>query len=386
MRIAYCTTVRLPTERAHGHQISAVCNALEKLGHEVTIFAPFRNNTLSEDFWTYHGVPRTIALERLGSFDPINNPFFPGVTALWVLTAFFRRLLGRRLIGSSFHIILTRSPSLLSTLLSTGLPVVLELHKLPQWRRTHFVRLCLRCRLIVCLTSVMRTELISWGVPPDRVIVEGDAVDVSFFAKMPSVQVARRQWNIPSDAFVVGYAGSIATMGLSKGVDQLLEAMSILREQKHDVLALIAGGPQSFVADLQQNVRAKNLETAVFLLGQIPHNAIPFVYAASDCLVYVAPSGRHPYFQRDTSPLKIFEYMAAKRAIISADLPPIHDVLDEKTAIFYPPGNVKALADAIREVQVSSQRAQERTGIAYSRVQEHSWEKRMMRILSATGL
>lgn len=46
MRIAYCTNIRLPSERAHGHQVAAVCDALVKLGHDVTIFAPFRKTSL----------------------------------------------------------------------------------------------------------------------------------------------------------------------------------------------------------------------------------------------------------------------------------------------------------------------------------------------------
>jgi hypothetical protein len=37
MRIAYCTNVRLPSERAHGHQVARVCDALAKLGNDVTI-------------------------------------------------------------------------------------------------------------------------------------------------------------------------------------------------------------------------------------------------------------------------------------------------------------------------------------------------------------
>ena len=55
MRIAYCTNVRLPSERAHGHQVAQVCDALAHLGHDVTIFAPYRDNEVTEDYWMYYG-------------------------------------------------------------------------------------------------------------------------------------------------------------------------------------------------------------------------------------------------------------------------------------------------------------------------------------------
>jgi glycosyltransferase involved in cell wall biosynthesis len=40
------------------------------------------------------------------------------------------------------------------------------------------------------------------------------------------------------------------------------------------------------------------------------------------------------------SPMKMFEYMAAGRAILSSDLPVLHEVLDETTAVFCPPDDI----------------------------------------------
>jgi glycosyltransferase involved in cell wall biosynthesis len=40
------------------------------------------------------------------------------------------------------------------------------------------------------------------------------------------------------------------------------------------------------------------------------------------------------------SPMKMFEYMAAGRAIVTADLPVIREVLNEKNAVFCEPDDV----------------------------------------------
>ena len=58
---------------------------------------------------------------------------------------------------------------------------------------------------------------------------------------------------------------------------------------------------------------------------------------------------RHRRFPRDiTSPLKLFEYMAAGRPIVASDLPSIREVLrDGVNALLVPPGDPVAMAAAI---------------------------------------
>ncbi len=46
----------------------------------------------------------------------------------------------------------------------------------------------------------------------------------------------------------------------------------------------------------------------------------------------------------------MFDYMAAGRAIISADLPVIHEVLNDENAVFCEPGNADAWESTLREL------------------------------------
>src|SRR3989338_5554403 len=184
MRIAYCTNVRLPSERAHGHQIAQVCDALSALGHEVTVYAPYRKNVITQDYWSYYGARKEVRLTHLGLFDPIDAPL-PGFLQLWLLNWQLRRRLYRELSSGRFAVLYTRTPALLSVLLKTGMPTVLELHQLPRRDRSSFVAQCKRCAVVACLTSPMRDALITWGVPAEKVIVEGDAVDPVRFASLP---------------------------------------------------------------------------------------------------------------------------------------------------------------------------------------------------------
>lgn len=363
MRIAYCTNVRLPSERAHGHQVARVCDTLAKLGNDVTIFAPFRKNTVKQDYWQFHKANRRVKLEHLGTFDPIDKWWIPKFLQLPILNLLFKGALVQKL--QPFDLLYTRTPALLPALLNAKKKVILELHTLPNRNRGAYVSFCNQCTLIVCLTTPMKNELESWGVTA-HTIVESDATDNIHHS------TAR-----PKEGRI-GYAGQLQSMGLSKGIPELLGAFKILHAAGRSVELAIAG-PQTHDQDLMRRLQAPGIHYAGFL----PHEKIAEFYSSCSVLVYPAPKSDHPFYNRDTSPLKLFEYMAAGKPIVTADLPPIRDVLDESTAFFCNPGDPADLARAIADVLDHPEEARKRAEAARKKVEHYTWEKRMQRILSA---
>jgi glycosyltransferase involved in cell wall biosynthesis len=379
MKIAYCTNVRLPSERAHGHQIAQVCDALDALGHDVTVFAPFRRNPVTVDYHAYYGARTGVTLKLLGSFDPINRWWLPGVTGLWVLNAQLRQAYRRELRAMSYEIAYTRAPALLPALIASGVPTVLELHQLPYLGRFRFIQLAKRCRLIVCLTSSMRETLITWGIPASIITVEGDAVDLRRFAHLPSKESARTLINLKTDRLVVGYIGRLKTLGMEKGVKHLLEAIANLQSSKK-FTALIVGGPDGDRREYEAMARELGLtEDDVRFTGEVPARAVPSMIAACDILAMPFPD--LPHYRHHMSPLKMFEYMAAERPIITSDLPTVRDVLGEETAFFCRPGDSTSLAAALEEIAANSAEASRRANNARKLVQNHTWEERMKRII-----
>ena len=82
------------------------------------------------------------------------------------------------------------------------------------------------------------------------------------------------------------------------------------------------------------------------------------------------------------SPMKMFEYMASKRAIISSDIPVIREVLNSTNAVLCPPEDIAAWTQAI-ECLVSD--AGKRLTIAeqaWRDVQQYSWRERACNALS----
>ncbi len=377
VRIAYCTPLRLPSERAYGRQVSAVAEALHALGHAVHLYVPTRKNPITEDFWRYHDVDRGVALTYVPAFDGIAAWYTPGVVGLKLHVASYVRHLLALLRPADIDVLYTRSPAIVGALLKTKIPVVVELHAIPRFFKGRFARQLEQCALIVCLTSPQKDELVDLGVPPERIVVEPDGVDLASFAALPDRAAARSSCGLPEDARVVAYAGSLTTMGHSKGPEQLLDAARLVSAQFQNLHVLIAGGPDDVARRLREEAPAN-----VHVLGQLPFGEVPRVYAAADVLVYTAPASDHPYFRRDTSPLKIFEYMAAGRPIVCADLPPLHDILDADTAVFYRPGDVQSLAGGISWCFMDEASAGERARRARQTCDRYAWTSRMERIVS----
>jgi glycosyltransferase involved in cell wall biosynthesis len=384
MRIAYCTNVRLPSERAHGHQVSSVCDALVQLGHDVTIFAPYRKNIVTDDYWSYYGADRRVKIEYVGSFDPIQSPFLPGVSGLLTLNVLLRRALRTALRVDTFDLIYTRSPALLPALIQTTIPVILELHQLPRRNKRAFVHQCNQCRTVSCLTSPMRDTLLAWGVLPDRLMVAGDAVDLRRFAEPVSRDVARDALKLQTARLVVGYVGRLKTLGMEKGVAHLLEALKDLHDS-HDFFGLVVGGPESDRLEyLQMSDRLGLTEAEVLFTGELPAASVPLALAACDILVMPFPD--LPHYRLNMSPLKMFEYMAANRPIITSDLPTVRDVLSHETAVFCKPGDTQSLVLALRWIKDHPQEAMERAAKAQELVKAHTWEERMKRIVAAATI
>lgn len=338
------------------------------LGHAVTIFAPYRRNPITEKFAVYHQLKADVKIRHLGSFDPISSFFFPGVLGLWMLNWMLRRNLKREL--HDFDLLYTRSPSLLPTLITSGIPVVLELHSIPRRNRQLFVRLCNQCKIIVALTGPMAKELKEIGVT-SMMTVEGDAVDLQRFSTaVPSPEFA-------SDAPLIVYAGQLESMGLGKGIPELLGALSVLKQQNVPFHAVIAGGPVASQQKFQSSL-SPELASSITFAGLLQHEQIPGLLKAASVLVYPAPSSSHPFYVRDTSPLKIFEYAAAGKPIVAADLPPLRDVFDDTSIFFVPPGDASALAAGIQKAIQHPERAEQSQSV----VREYTWQKRMQRILN----
>lgn len=383
MRIAYVLHARFPTPKAYGKQVAEVCAACSALKHGVTLLLPSMHNAFREEPFAYYGLPKkAFAITTLKHADATRKRWIPGKFHLVAGMFFYRRALKRHFQKHSYDLLYCRSPLVLPALLAAKIPVILELHTLPRRGKRKFLQQVKRCAKVVCLTSGMEKELLAWGMPKEKIMVEPDGVDLDRFADLPAPEECKEHWKLPSDVPVIGYAGTLVTQEtIGKGVDVLIEAFAILQRRGREFFGWIVGGPEPAAQALRAQIKEKKLHYLVQLQGHIPPAKVPEALQACDVLVYPAPSSPHAYFQRDTSPLKLFEYLAAGKPIVCADLPPLRDAVGEDVATFALPGDPASLADAIDRALSDLDGARERAEAGLEHVQQFGWKKRMAKIL-----
>ncbi len=175
---------------------------------------------------------------------------------------------------------------------------------------------------------------------------------------------------------VVGYAGHLYPW---KGVDVLLEALAQLPE----VRGVIIGGHEKEpdLARLKTRAERLGIENRVTFTGWVPPRAVPQLLGGAD--VVVLPNPASAISTRSTSPLKLFEYLAAGRAIVASDLPSLREVLrHEVNGLLVTPGDAGALASAIRRLSHDGPLRIRLSRQALESAGDYTWERRAERLES----
>ena len=122
----------------------------------------------------------------------------------------------------------------------------------------------------------------------------------------------------------------------------------------------------------------------VQLVGFLPHVEVADQLAGAS--VAVVPLPDNPMARYFTSPLKLFEYMAAGLPIVASDLPALREVLrTDENALLVPPDDPGALADAIGRLLADPALAERLRRRAHADVQDRTWAARAADMLSFLG-
>ena len=145
----------------------------------------------------------------------------------------------------------------------------------------------------------------------------------------------------------MGYVGRLQTMAMDKGVGALVEALALVG----DCALALVGGPDEMAEEFRARWRELGQDEAKFLYaGQVAPEQVPLYLSAFDVCAMPFPWTTH--FAYYASPIKLFEYMASKRALVASNLPSIAEVvMDGESALLTPPADVEALAEAIRRLR-----------------------------------
>ena len=389
MKILAIAGSTIPSDTANSIQVMKACSALAGLGHDLTLIVPQNRksgvgsresdvanrqspiiNLKSEigNLQSLYGLQTTFPVEwlkspsrRLFTFHSVRRAlkFKPDLLYVWMPQSAVFGLLA-------------------------DLPTIFEIHIQPSgmlgplWHRA-FARIHGRKRL-ACITHAMQRILrddYRMGMSPADVVIAPNGVDLERFASLPTPEAARRSLGL-REAPTVLCAGHLYA---GRGADLFLQ----LAESIGDAEFVWVGGRPLDVEEWSGRAETRRLTNVAFR-GFVPNVDLPNYLAAADVLLMpyarsILGSSGAADSAAVASPMKMFEYMAAGRAILTSDLPVIHEVLDETSAVFCEPENTDAWAAALKSLLSDSARRASLAQTARRKVNEYTWLKRAEKIL-----
>jgi glycosyltransferase involved in cell wall biosynthesis len=226
---------------------------------------------------------------------------------------------------------------------------------------------------VIAISAALRDRLIE--VRPQlegRTWVEHDGVDVQLINEhRVDREEARRRLDLPREGPILVYTGRVNE---EKGASVVLDAAEILQSVSAHVVLV------GRVYEESLRKRAASVGN-VTMTGFVAPSRVPTYLAAADILLLPSTDGL-PYASY-TSPLKMFEYMAARRPIVASDLPVLREVLSAgENALLYPNSSPLALAQAVLRLWEEPSLQSSLANRAHRDVQTYTWQRRATRIMS----
>jgi glycosyltransferase involved in cell wall biosynthesis len=175
---------------------------------------------------------------------------------------------------------------------------------------------------------------------PEKTAVASNAVNPEKFSNIPQNKNLKNRYNLHG-SIVLGFVGSLSVW---HGVDNLQKIIKNTVSKFPTAKFLIVGTGGGFENEMIQYLNENNLSEHVIFTGYVPHEEIPKHIALMD--IALAPYPKLDFFYY--SPVKIYEYMAAAKAIVSTDIGQIAEVITHKhDGYLCPPNDLSSMMDSI---------------------------------------
>lgn len=194
---------------------------------------------------------------------------------------------------------------------------------------------------VLAITRQVQEDLISRGIPAEKITVAPNAVDTDEFVPLPKDVRYAESKRIRTDVPVIGFAGSMVGY---EGLDTLLRASALLTERgvEHQVVIAGSGAEEKALEALRDELGS----TDIRFLGRLPMEEMPRLLSTFD--IVPVPRLSLPVTEM-VSPLKPLEAFASMKAVLLSDVAPHVDLAGEGSAraLTFRAGDVESLAQAL---------------------------------------
>ena len=370
MRILYISKSIIPSRAANSIHVMKMCQAFSDNGHEVVLLAPDQKNQYEkavDDIYDYYGVKKNFVIKKLW------HPNLKIGAFLYILAIFFYLLKNK-----NFNLVYGRflHGCYLATLLKNK--VIFESHESFYNIKSH--RMIIFKKLIsskyfkklIVISKVLKNMYLKNGIlNNDKIQIAHDGADevLNFDAKI--------DLSGDKNSLKVGYVGHLYK---GRGIELIIECAKRI----NDTSFHIVGGTNDDIEywkNYVKNLRLFNIHFYGFVSPKkTSYYRNSFDIVLAPYAKQVSVFGNAGDTSKFMSPLKIFEYMSNKKAIIASDLPVLREVLNSKNSILVEPENINDLVNAIYILKKKENR-ERLANNAIIDFKKYTWKNRAMQLI-----
>jgi glycosyltransferase involved in cell wall biosynthesis len=232
---------------------------------------------------------------------------------------------------------------------------------------------------IIAVTNKIKTQLNEdYNVSSKKIYVVNNGVNEELFRPMPEVvSKIRKELKLGAKTKVICFVGAFDPW---HGIDTLITATGIVIEKEPQTIFLMVGDG-IMMAPLSEKVKKNSLEDNFRFTGRIPYeNVPPYINTSNICVI---PFPRKNTHLKDSSPLKLYEYLACGKPVVSTEVGGVAEVLSASGAgLLVRPDDPEALASGMIELlkDEKRQKLMGKKGRKYV-VSNFTWKKNAQQVV-----
>ena len=222
---------------------------------------------------------------------------------------------------------------------------------------------------IIAVTSRLKQVLKKeYNIPKNKITVIQNGANTRVFKPIDLLK-AREKLNLAQDFNYICFVGALAPW---QGVEYLIQSASLILKEIPNTKFLIVGDGQ-MKKELMELTKQTGVSDKIIFTGVVPYEEVPKYINSSD--VCVAPFIRARNERIGLSPLKIYEYEACGKPIVSSRISNLEFIEQQNAGILVEPENQEELAKAIVKL-LKDEKLREEMGKNGREcvVKYHSWE------------
>ncbi len=225
------------------------------------------------------------------------------------------------------------------------------------------------CDRIIAITDGIKKGIAqSYNIPEKSIEVIGNGANIDLFRPMEMNRTKKELGLEPSNEYIC-FVGNLAEW---QGVEYILRASPLVIREKPQVHFLIIGDGE-IKGSLENIAHKLEIQDRIHFIGRVDYIRVPYYINASH--IGLAPFIKKRNQRIGLSPLKLYEYMACARPVITSQLAGVEQIIrDSGGGCAIEPEKPQKLACAILKLLIDPQLC-EKMGLNGCRYvnEKHSW-------------